>query len=308
MTTASGPVNFADSESLVEIIARVAVAAMIVEAELKPKPGLVDPRGVSAHDDMSVDTLIRSAQALEPAFVTLAKVSSGRRPDFRLRAEIGEVGRTGEQQMLAATNGINTHRGALWTLGLLVCGAINADKSDEIVSYAAGLAALPDLALPAPPAPSHGEMVRLRYYVGGAKKEAQNGFPHVRLAVGVLRQARADGMALMHARLTALIVLIAHLDDTCLLHRGGPSGLAAMKQAAQLVLDEGGPSTTRGRIALAEMDYLARRRRLSPGGSGDLLAAAMFLEEITRGSWKRSPAPDVLASFSFLQRRSDENA
>lgn len=289
------PANLVCARSLTGDVAQAAVRALIDEAKLTPKPGLVDPRGLSAHDDMSVETLICSARALEPAFVTLAEVAGGREPDIRLRAEVGAIGRTGEQQMLAATGGVNTHRGALWALGLLVCGAVNAEDTDDIVSYAANLAVLPDLALPASSTLSHGETARLRHRAAGARGEAQSGFPHLRQALGALRQARADGIALPDARLTALIELIAHLDDTCLLHRGGPDGLAAMQHAARRVLAEGGPTTSRGRIALTNMDQHARRHRLSPGGSGDLLAAAMFLDDIANAN----SAGTVLPATTF---------
>lgn len=263
-------------------VARAAVAALVDEAELAPKPGLVDPRGVSAHDDMNLDTLRASAHALGPAFIALAEMAAGRDPDLRLRAEVGASGRYGEQRMLAATGAVNTHRGALWALGLLVCGAVNADGADEIAEYGGQLARLPDLALPAQRVDTHGAAAARRYHVSGARGEAQSGFPHVRVALDVLRSGRRMALAPADTRLWALIELIARLDDTCLLHRGGAGGLAAMQQAARGVLAEGGPATSRGRVALADMDREARRRRLSPGGSGDLLAAAMFLDELTR--------------------------
>ncbi|OBG19715.1 triphosphoribosyl-dephospho-CoA synthase [Mycobacterium sp. 852002-51057_SCH5723018] len=276
-------------ETTSRTVARTAVTAMVDEAELAPKPGLVDPRGLSAHDDMDLSTLIASARALEPTFVGLADLAVGRHPDVDLRAAVGSAGRRGEQRMLDATAGVNTHRGALWALGLLVCGAVNANDVDGIAEYGAQLARLSDPAPSALRPDSHGSMVMRRYAVAGARGEAQRGFPHVRLAVAALQDGRRKGLCAQAVRLSALIELIARLDDTCLLHRGGFGGLTAMQHAARTVLAQGGPGTPGGDLALAQMDREARRRRLSPGGSGDLLAAAMFLDEHAHGGQFEPP-------------------
>lgn len=265
-----------------ETIADAAVRAMSNEARLQPKPGLVDPRDSSAHDDMTVTTLLASAEALRSTFVELVHLTADRTPNLLLRAQVGAVGRAGEQRMLAATGGVNTHRGALWALGLLACGAANSDAGHDILEYSAALARLPDSELPRSAIVSHGAAAARRYHVPGARGEAQAGFPHVRRALRTLRRERSEGRSSTHARMTALVELIAHVDDTCLLHRGGAVGLRAMQQAARRVLEAGGPSTAGGRIALSDLDHLARDKRLSPGGSGDLLSAAMFLDELTR--------------------------
>jgi len=194
-----------------------------------------------------------------------------------LRARIGEIGRAGEAEMLAATGGVNTHRGALWALGLLSAGTA-ADPEDP-VGVAAQLARLSDPCVAAPT--SHGARVRRHYGATGAKGEAQSGFPHVRRhALPVLRAARRAGADESTARLEALLALIAHLDDTCILHRGGITGLSAVQSGASAVLDAGGLRTAEGRHRFVELDWICRSRGLSPGGSGDLLAVALFLDSV----------------------------
>lgn len=230
---------------------------------------------------MDVDTLLASAQALRSTFVELAEHAAGRQPDLRLRAEVGVLGRTGEARMLAATRGVNTHRGALWALGLLACGAANSADIDDICQFGAALARRPDLNYPLRQS-SHGALAERRYHVSGARGQAQGGFSYVRQAVSTLRRERQTGSSPTLARLTALLELIARLDDTCVLHRGGTEGLAQMQRGAQAVLDAGGPGASEGHRLLTRLDELARNMRLSPGGSGDLLAAAMFLDELTR--------------------------
>ncbi|HST66717.1 MAG TPA: triphosphoribosyl-dephospho-CoA synthase [Mycobacteriales bacterium] len=257
-----------------------AVAALVAEAVLTPKPGLVDRRGPGAHTDMTLPLLLASAAALRPAF--LACATAGSAPGPGLRARLGEIGRAGEAAMLAATDGVNTHRGALWALGLLTAAAA-ADPADPLAG-AAALAATPDPA-GSPGRASHGQQVVRRYGVPGAAGEARAGFPHV---VGhglpVLRAARARGVGEESARLDALLAIMASLPDTCVLHRGGAAGLRALQAGAAAVLAAGGCGTSGGRRRLSTLDALARRRRLSPGGSADLLAATLFLDSLDGGA------------------------
>lgn len=264
-------------------VAELAVAALHEEVDLTPKPGLVDRRGAGAHTDMSRDMLHSSADALLTAFAECAHAAQELAIGPELRARVGVIGRAGEHAMLAVTGGVNTHRGALWALGLLSAAiGAGATSTHDATAYAAMLARIPD---PAPGAVvrSHGAAVRRRFHVGGAPGEARSGFPHVvRYALPTLRRY-PDG-DFTEARLDALLSLIAHLDDTCVLHRGGADGLAAVRSAAAAVLACGGMRTSEGRQRFSMLDRLCATHRLSPGGAGDLLAAALFLHELDRRS------------------------
>ncbi|GAA3158304.1 triphosphoribosyl-dephospho-CoA synthase [Nonomuraea salmonea] len=263
------------------LLADAAVRSLRAEAQLSPKPGLVDRRGGGAHDDMDLPLMLASAQALRPTFAQIAQ-AAGRTPaGVALREKLGVLGRRGEQAMVRATGGINTHRGALWALGLLVAAVAGGAADERAAARAAArLAALPDRRVPAGE-PSHGEQARRRHGAGGAREEAENAFPHVtEVALPRLRQGRAAGLGEETARLDALLAVMSLLDDTCVLHRGGPDGLRAVRLGARRVLTEGGAGTASGRAALMELDNALRERRLSPGGSGDLLAAALFLDTV----------------------------
>ncbi|MGJ6968984.1 triphosphoribosyl-dephospho-CoA synthase [Streptosporangium sp. G11] len=262
------------------LLADLAVRALGQEARLSPKPGLADRRGRGAHDDMDLPLLLASAQALRPTFRSVAEVAERTAAGIERRDELGRLGRAGEAAMLRVTRGVNTHRGALWTLGLLVAGAVGAADEREAARRAARLAALPDRHLPVR-APSHGELARRRYGVRGARGEAEAAFPHVvEVALPRLRRAGAAGVAEEVARLDALLEVMSLLDDTCVLHRGGPEGLRVVRSGAARVLAEGGAGTVRGHAALLELDERCVARRLSPGGSADLLAAALFLDMV----------------------------
>src|SRR5215217_668959 len=106
------------------LVADLAVHALLEEAKLTPKPALVDRRGGGAHDDMDLGMLFSSAHALRPTFRDLAARAYGRAPSRQLREELAAIGRRGEGAMLAVTGGINTHRGAIWAMGLLAAAAV----------------------------------------------------------------------------------------------------------------------------------------------------------------------------------------
>lgn len=264
-------------------LARYAVTALIEEAQLTPKPALVDRRGSGAHRDLDLATMLRSAHALEPTFAALARVARRRgEPSALLRTELAQIGRAGEQDMLRATGGSNAHRGAIWIIGLLVAGAsmprstahLNAS---HVCTLAAQIACFPDRF--AATADSHGERARQLYQVGGARREAQDGFPHViDIGLPALLAARAGGVDENAARIDALLSIMMSLDDTCLLHRAGLPGLHAAQRGARRVLQAGGSSTPDGHTALAALEHDLLSLNASPGGAADLLAATLFLD------------------------------
>jgi triphosphoribosyl-dephospho-CoA synthase len=184
--------------------------------------------------------------------------------------------------MLRTTDGVNTHRGALWALGLLSAGVAVTEIITDAVAFAAQLARLPDPARIVSGGLSHGEHARLRYGAGGAVAEAQDGFPHV---VGhglpMLRSCRLRGEAADAVALNALMAIMASLDDTCVLHRGGLRGRAFVHRTAAGVLRSGGCATPEGRHRLERFCRQAQKRGLSMGGSADLLAATLFLDAVT---------------------------
>jgi triphosphoribosyl-dephospho-CoA synthase len=265
-------------------LADVAVEALTDEAMLTPKPALVDRRGAGAHRDLDLDKLLSSARVLHESFLQMALCSVGQVPDLPLRTQLALLGRQGEIDMLAATGGSNAHRGAIWALGLLVAASVigGGDTTPhELATLAGRIAALPDGN--ASSRDSNGLRAGRRYGVTGAKGEAIAGFPHV-IAIGLpaLWSARARGGNETCARLDALIAIMASLDDTCLLHRGGLPALVAAKLGARTVLAMGGSSTADGWRALLALDFKLRRLNASPGGCADLLAACLFIDRLYR--------------------------
>jgi len=259
-------------------LASLAVRALIEEAELTPKPALVDQRGPGAHIDLSLMLMKSSAHCLRPSFELMALASFRQIPSQTLRQDLGAIGRWAEQSMLLTTGGANTHRGAIWTLGLLVSAAATGATSPDAVAYRARqLACLPDGS--APKQQSNGSRVIQRYQVSGARGEAQAGFPHViRIGLPILHLSRGEGSSETQARLDALLAIMASLDDTCLLHRGGFTALNRAQTGAAAVLAAGGTATGQGWELLQRLDLDLLALNASPGGSADLLAATLFLD------------------------------
>lgn len=271
--------------TLAERLADLAVDALIDEADLSPKPALVDRRGNGAHIDLHLGLMHASALALWPAFKEMAEAAlEFGEIGLPLRETIGRIGREGEQAMLATTHGVNTHRGAIWALGLLVTAAaldMKSTSASAVTLRAARLASLDDCYAPRPL--SHGAQVAQRYGARGAREEAQLGFPSVvQRGLPQLKRSRAAGHGEQNARLDALLAIMTELADTCVLYRAGEQGLHAMQHGAQAVLDAGGSASLTGRRRLHELDQQLIALNASPGGAADLLAASLLLDRIER--------------------------
>jgi triphosphoribosyl-dephospho-CoA synthase len=262
------------------------VAALIDEAMLTPKPGLVDMRGSGAHVDLSWMLMVRSACALRDGFMRMADAGSSIAEPQLLRHRIGALGREAEATMMAATGGVNTHRGAIWALGLLVTAAACLDgaapDAEAIARRAGALARIDDPDAPAQTG-NKGERACREHGVSGARGQARAGFPAVVAhALPMLRLSRARGDGEPQARVNALLAVMAGLDDTCLLARGGRRALEATQAGARRVLALGGIAAPNGRCALDALETRMRVLHVSPGGAADLLAACLLLDSIER--------------------------
>ncbi|MFB9750193.1 triphosphoribosyl-dephospho-CoA synthase [Paenibacillus hodogayensis] len=312
-----------NAQACMEQLSAYASSALIDEAELTPKPGLVDLQSNGAHDDLNVELMRRSAFALQPTFAKMAEAAYGSKPSMQLRERLAAIGRDGERIMLEATGGVNTHRGAIWALGLLTAAAAIAECGDpdfligfnppplqagfqsggvetppdspmfshaervrcpaDIARIAGAIACYPDRFAPA--SNTHGQQVQRQFGAAGARGEACQGFPHVlRLGLPALLDARSRGLSETCARLDSLMHMMSHLEDTCLLYRGGRYALHTARQGARNVVSLGGTSVKEGWQALEQLDRDLLAQHASPGGSADLLAAVLFLDRIKGGS------------------------
>jgi triphosphoribosyl-dephospho-CoA synthase len=264
----------------VRAIGDCAVHCLLLELETWPKPGLVSYLDNGSHNDMDAGTFRRSAASIKPYFQLLADAAAHGCGMGRLRI----IGLEAEAAMLAATSGVNTHRGAIFGLGLL-CAAAGAKAGGlvdpelplgAVVSrlWGTGIACGPVLLH------SHGSAARRRFHAGGARVEAASGFPSVyQIGLPVLRRAaRAVPDDAEAARVEACFALISTVEDTNLLHRGGLDGLRFARRATRLFLDHGGVGRPGWRTRAQAVHENFVTRRLSPGGSADLLAMTLFVD------------------------------
>jgi triphosphoribosyl-dephospho-CoA synthase len=265
-------------------LGRLAMASLHAELVCAPKPGLVTPFDTGSHRDMDAATFMRSLFSLRGYFPAIAQAGAERAGFDRLR----QLGFGAEIAMCRATAGVNTHRGAIFSLGLLVAGAgslrahgnaaVTEAVCDEVmIRWGASIAGAPSASA------SHGQLAAQRYGAKGARGEAASGFPTLRnVAVPALRHALGVTNDQNAAMSQTLMTLIANTEDTNLLHRGGAAGLAHAQRRSRDFLAAGGISASGWHEELLGIgrDFVARR--LSPGGSADLLACAWFLLRLER--------------------------
>ncbi len=252
------------------VIAARAARALQLEVRTYPKPGLVSHIDSGAHDDM--DYVL-----LHPE---LAMAGAAAAPMDRLRA----IGIAAERAMLVATGGVNTHRGAIFGMGLLCAAAGFRECYAHAQTLGGIVVALWSADILDGPVAlrSHGADVARRHGAGGARVEAAQGFPSLyRHALPALAEGEASAAGDAEAaRVHACMRLIASVEDTNLLYRGGAEGLAFAQDQARRFLAEGGVGHRAWRDRAVAIHRAFVARRLSPGGCADLLAMALFVRDM----------------------------
>ena len=265
-------------------IADLAVLSLLEEVHITPKPGLVDRRNTGSHTDMDLDTFIASANALWPYFAKCVAIGqdtatqSAEETFYLLR----QAGMDAEKTMYQATGGVNTHKGAIFTLGIL-CGSIGRLWTGEAPvpaltllfkeCAAVGQAAMADFSKM--DGSTAGQRLYLQKGLRGIRGETADGLPAVsNIALPALEEGLSKGLSFNDAAACALVQLIAQVEDSNLYHRGGESGAVFAKEAAKAL----------GKFPAMEqieaMDDAFIGQNLSPGGCADLLAATCFLYKL----------------------------
>jgi holo-ACP synthase/triphosphoribosyl-dephospho-CoA synthase len=286
-------------QALGEQVGQAAVRALLSEAAVTPKPGLVDRSNNGAHRDLDFFLFIDSAAAIAPFFAHCAQAgfdSAGEGSPLSpeaLFASLRGPGKIAEEAMLAATRGVNTHRGAIFSLGLLsaaygrlfcseefpvpeavldLCACMAADLPGELSAVARG-----------PSAPTHGETLFAKYGLTGIRGEAAAGFPAVRgVGLPVLRRYLEEGASRNDAGVAALLALLTQAQDSNIAHRAGADALARIRLETGAFLAQN-PSLPQILAKAADLDRAFIAAHISPGGAADLLAACFFLAFLGTG-------------------------
>ena len=255
-----------------DTLAYTAHFALIRELHTTPKPGLVDEANNGAHTDMDIRLFEKSAASLVPYFRRAALAGIADAGMETLKA----YGLDAERAMFSATGGVNTHKGLIYSMGLLLYGMGRALETGYDAREAAAELARTDaearLSDAARLSGTNGGAVYARTGAKGVIGEAAEGFPHA--AACAVRLAYYESTGAPAPGALALLDTMAVLTDTNVLHRGGPEGLAFAQSEAKKVASL--PVSERVG-ALTEMDRSMIDRNLSPGGSADILALAYLL-------------------------------
>lgn len=266
-----------------EKVGRLAIGALYREVSLAPKPGLVSPVDSGSHADMNFSTFVRSLQALRGYFPAIARLGT-QMPTY---AQLQCCGVDAEQRMLQATNGVNTHRGAIFNIGLL-CAAAGVESvragscsAESICRCVADMWGPAIAATAKAVSDSHGAFVQRQYGSGGARAEAAAGFPSaISIGLPAYRAAHKQTHCPQQAAVQCFFTLMAELEDTNLLWRGGRQGLHFAREAATTFLDQGGVYSNGWQVRAQALHSEFVSRRLSPGGSADLLGVVLFLQAL----------------------------
>lgn len=264
-------------------IARLACQALLYEVAVTPKPGLVDRENSGSHRDMDFFSFQASAAALWPYFEACAKIgmeTSTQQPEQTFGALRGP-GMLAEGAMLHATGGVNTHKGAIFSLGIL-CGAVGrlgtGDPETllaECGRMTAGVTAGDFAGVTEENARTAGQKLYLRHGITGVRGQAEAGFPAVlRAGLPTLEAGLDRGLSLNDALCGALLALLTAAVDTNLIARSDYDTQQQVRRKVEELL-QSEPFPGPERLRQLDADFTARN--LSPGGSADLLAMTCFL-------------------------------
>lgn len=269
------------------IVMQAAVRALLYEVAVTPKPGLVDRANRGAHNDMDFFTMTDSIVALAPHFAAFAHEGfewNGSLSELFLN--IRSLGIRAEHNMFSATHGINTHKGLIFSLGILCAAtgyiARHHRKADiEAILKTAGIMAADVMkdfrGIDTGNAKTHGEKLYAFYGITGIRGEAADGFPNVRqYAIPTLKKFLSEGASLNDAGSVALLYLLAHVDDTNIIARSNPETGRMVRQMVSEKISENKNIVDLLQFA-GELDSYFVKNHLSPGGCADLLAISFFV-------------------------------
>lgn len=288
-----------NNDEFCKYISNVAVKSMVYEVAASPKPGLVDRVNSGAHRDMDFFTFIDSSLALTSYFYncSLAGIAFHQEDHRLLLRDIRPLGIEAEKVMFKATGGANTHKGLIFSLGIIIAGAghifsrkrscmIEAQDLVQVIK-AIGRGLTKELeGLRPKPKLTYGESLYLKYGLTGIRGEVEGGFPRV-VDHALPLFKRLVGLGKYHINeimVETLLSLMAHTEDSNILGRHNMDTLKYAQNRAKEAISLGGYLSEEGRLYVEDMDRDFIEKNISPGGSADLLAVTLMIYFLERGS------------------------
>ncbi len=283
-------------EQICDKIAAFAVESMLFEVSATPKPGLVDRNNAGAHHDMDYFTFMSSAAALHESFDEFVWLGWQYQSHTiqELLPALRKSGKIAEQKMFTFTKGINTHKGMIFTLGIL-CGCAGWLIGKKILNFenlsaltiemCQGICEKEYAGLEQKFELTKGERMYLQYGCTGVRGEVENGYQTInQFSLPIYTKLRKDGTDVNDSLVQTLLHLIAGTCDTNILSRHDMNTALYVKAYAEKVLRLGGIFTAEGKAAIEEMDQDFIENYISPGGCADLLAVTHFLYSLEQYS------------------------
>jgi len=278
-------------ERICNKVAELVVKSMLYEISCTPKPGLVDMKNNGSHRDMNYFTFLDSAVALTPYFQSVVReaVKWDGRPE-ELLDRIRPLGIRAEKDMLKVTGGVNTHKGQIFSLGLVCAaaayilqrrGRADIERISEMVKRMAKKLVKEELEAKRDTANDDnltaGEQLYILYGCKGVRGEAASGFQAaVEIGVPALKEALSGGTTFNHAMVHSLMHIMKVVEDTNAISRGGLEGIEVVRRGVGGIIEAGSVFTGEGMEAIHELDRQLIRMNISPGGAADMLALSVF--------------------------------
>lgn len=270
-------------------VASYAERALLYEVTCTPKPGLVDAVDAGAHEDMDIFTFIKSSCVLRGYFEEFFKrgyQAEKELPLPELFEQIRQLGLEAEQAMYQVTLGVNTHKGAIFSLGILLCATGYVHKQNTSITVEKVLSVtkkmlirlstdFKKLDLAENQSYTAGEQLYLKYGISGIRGEASAGYPLVyNYALPFLKKSKGT----THERmLDTLLYIVTLAEDTNLIKRGGSlATLFEVRKKIKNYFDHGGSKSDQGKQDLATLNQEFKDKNLSIGGSADLLIVTLY--------------------------------
>lgn len=266
---------------MINSITQNALRALLYEVLTEPKPGLVDPVSQGPHPDMNIYTFIDSSLSLEQYFSEAVKIGQNFQADdltqmFYLLRQKGIIA---EEKMFTATHGVNTHKGAIFALGIFVCAeSFSLSKHSDLFSTIKKMCARlvqHDL-IQNNHSQTAGEKEFDKYQIGGARAQAEQGYPVVReIALPFLKKSTGN----LQTRLLDTLMKIATvtIDSNLIKRAGNYNVIKWLHQKAEEYLKLGGYATSAGKNYLQKLNEECLVNNYSLGGCADLLIVTIFV-------------------------------
>ncbi|WP_159736903.1 triphosphoribosyl-dephospho-CoA synthase CitG [Vibrio atypicus] len=284
-----------DGESKLNICVlagNLAYHAMMLEVHLTPKAGLVDCTNSGAHQDMNLATFVQSSNVLRPYMKAFVRAGY-QAPNTLARdllPRLRKVGVSAEKAMFDATQGVNTHKGMIFTMGL-ICGAVgwlyrkgisyDSHRVRAVIKECCATLVSEQLRSIHLTPSTAGERLYQEYGLTGIRGEAQKGYPTIfEYGLPAYNRAIAKGASEERALSETLLVLMSRNQDTNVVNRAGLAGLKYVKQSAKHILSTPNLSHKKLEQQIEALDLAFIEQNISPGGSADLLAATWLLAQL----------------------------